>query len=78
MIYLVDSAIQLLNNLGQVNQYPVDKYYKNQLRYPPSKDKYPMDSVIHLSRNSGAPNANFWKISVRKTIWDLEFSEHLL
>ena len=26
----------------------------------------------------GAPNANFRKISVRKTIWDLEFSEHLL
>ena len=28
--------------------------------------------------NSGAPNVNFRKISVRKTIWDLEFSEHLL
>ena len=27
---------------------------------------------------TGAPNDNFWKISVRKTIWDLEFSEHLL
>ena len=27
---------------------------------------------------SGAPNVNFRKISVRKTIWDLEFSEHLL
>ena len=27
---------------------------------------------------SGAPNDNFRKISVRKTIWDLEFSEHLL
>ena len=26
----------------------------------------------------GAPNGNFRKISVRKTIWDLEFSEHLL
>ena len=25
-----------------------------------------------------APNDDFWKISVRKTIWDLEFSEHLL
>ena len=28
--------------------------------------------------NSGAPSVNFWKISVRKTIWDLESSEHLL
>ena len=27
---------------------------------------------------SGAPNDNFRKISVRKTIWGLEFSEHLL
>ena len=27
---------------------------------------------------TGAPNDNFQKISVRKTIWDLEFSEHLL
>ena len=26
----------------------------------------------------GAPNVNFRRISVRKTIWDLEFSEHLL
>ena len=26
---------------------------------------------------SGAPNVNFRKISVRKTISDLEFSEHL-
>ena len=28
--------------------------------------------------DAGAPNDNFRKISVRKTIWDLEFSEHLL
>ena len=27
---------------------------------------------------SGAPNVNFRKIFARKTIWDLEFSEHLL
>ena len=27
---------------------------------------------------TGAPNVNFRKISVRKTILDLEFSEHLL
>ena len=34
---------------------------------------------FELSRDlSGAPNVNFRKISVRKTIWDLEFSEHLL
>ena len=25
---------------------------------------------------TGAPNVNFRKMSVRKTIWDLEFSEH--
>ena len=37
----------------------------------------------HLGRftlwnNQGHPTAIFGKISVRKTIWDLEFSEHLL
>ena len=34
----------------------------------------------YLIRNdlSGAPNVNFRKISVRKTIWDLEFSGYLL
>ena len=26
---------------------------------------------------AGAPNVNFRRISVRKTIWGLEFSEHL-
>ena len=31
-----------------------------------------------LGIDTGAPNVNFRKISVRKTIWDLEFSEHLL
>ena len=29
-----------------------------------------------LSITSGAPNVNFRKISVRKTIWNLEFSAH--
>ena len=30
------------------------------------------------SQSTGAPNDNFRKISVRKTIGDLEFSEHVL
>ena len=30
------------------------------------------------ANQAGAPNVNFRKISVRKTISDLEFSEHLL
>ena len=34
--------------------------------------------VILFPESSGAPNDNFRKISVRKMIWDLEFSEHLL
>ena len=35
--------------------------------------------ILHLEKEeSGAPNVNFRKISVLKTIWDLEFSEHLL
>ena len=32
----------------------------------------------NLQQQSRALNVNFRKISVRKTIWDLEFSEHLL
>ena len=34
--------------------------------------------ILLFERASGAPNVNFRKISVRKAIWDLEFSEHLL
>ena len=35
-----------------------------------------LDQVDEIK--SGAPNDNFRKISVRKTICDLQFSEHLL
>ena len=31
-----------------------------------------------LTISSGAPNVNFRKVSVRNTIWDLQFTEHLL
>ena len=34
--------------------------------------------IKYVGYKTGAPNVNFRKISVRKTIWDLEFSEHLL
>ena len=34
--------------------------------------------VVHRVREQGHPTAIFGKISVRKTIWELEFSEHLL
>ena len=37
----------------------------------------PTSSICIARYISGAPNVNFRKISVRKTIWDLEFSEHL-
>ena len=35
-------------------------------------------SLYSADQLSGAPNVNFRKISVRKRIWNLEFSEHLL
>ena len=35
-------------------------------------------SLYSADQLSGAPNVNFRKISVGKTIWSLEFSEHLL
>ena len=34
--------------------------------------------TLEILLSAGAPNNNFRKISVRKTICDLEFSEHLL
>ena len=37
-----------------------------------------VESIKNNQAKSGVPNDNFQKISVRKTIWDLEFSEHLL
>ena len=37
-----------------------------------------MVSLSQTYKKPGAPNDNFRKISVPKTIWDLEFSEHLL
>ena len=37
-----------------------------------------VESIKNNQAKSGAPNDYFQKISVRKTIWDLEFSEHLL
>ena len=38
VIYPEDSAIQRLNNWGQINHYPVDKYLGNQLCYPMDSD----------------------------------------
>ena len=40
--------------------------------------KMDSSSIVNLLKLSGAPNGNFRKISVRKTIWDLKFWEHLL
>lgn len=36
--------------------------------------------LIYLPRaeGAGAPNPSFWRISVGKTMWDLEFSVHVL
>ena len=41
-------------------------------------NKFESRKICVAGYQSGASNDNFWKISVRKTIWDLEFSEHLL
>ena len=43
--------------------------YRIAIRVPTKKKK---------KKKTGAPNANFRKIPLRKTIWDLEFSEHFL
>ena len=46
--------------------------------FPDCNAKKCHDDQPPVTNSTGAPNGNFWKISVRKTIWDLEFSEHLL
>ena len=50
-------------------------------RTKPSRPTAPPGTLLDdldVCERPGAPNVNFRKISVRKTIWDLEFSEHLL
>ena len=55
---------------------------KREIPLPFSKLFTPFTKVRTLVKNlhnpTGAPNVNLRQISVRKTIWDLEFSEHLL
>ena len=43
----MDNAIQRLNNRGQINHYPTDKYYGNQLRYPLDSDLSGGDSATY-------------------------------
>ena len=61
--------------------YNVKLYLKFSVEYYWSPNNFEQTQVAPRwpnSYKSGAPNVNFRKISVRKTIWDLEFSEHLL
>ena len=55
----------------------VAKHYK-EVRRSRSRVRFRQISLHFSSHKPGAPNVSFRKISVRKTIWDLEFSEHLL
>ena len=48
------------------------------LYYPWAKIRDYTRSLYSADQLSGAPNINFQKISVWKTIWNLEFSNHLL
>ena len=51
-------AVQNLDSaIHWINRYPEDKYYENQLRYP-------VDSVIHLSKNWGQVSNFFIFIAV--------------
>ena len=44
----------------------------------PFLDKRKSLELPHKRERARAPNVDFRKISVRKTIWDVEFSEHFL
>ena len=48
------------------------------LRVPWKRKAPDACKLLSVQKFVGAPNVNFRKISVRKKIWDLEFSEHLL
>ena len=78
------STIQLLNNQGQINRYPSDKYLGNQLRYPVdsglSADKivvgrpilhYLLDSFIH-------PLLNNWGLTVSCKMMKTSMDPHLV
>ena len=51
---------------------------KLSFRSPAEKKQTGTNKQTLFGNYSGAPNVNFRKISVRKTIWNLEFSEHFL
>ena len=53
VIYLEDSAIQRLNNWGQMNHYPVDKYFETNNCAIHWIVIYQVESIIHLSNNRG-------------------------
>ena len=58
VIYPLDSAIQRLNNRGQINHYPADKYIWETDCVIHWTEIYPSDNAIHLSNNWGQTNSN--------------------
>ena len=75
--YSVVKNIALFNNLPCHGKYALGNVNNH--------DLFNHQARVHLScilvspkRNQGRPTTIFGRISVRKTIWDLEFSKHLL
>ena len=74
---ILDAMAILTEAWGRVSEETIRKCFRkagigNQAQQSALNDD---EDVIDIA---GAPNVNFRKISVRKTMWDLEFSEHLL
>ena len=65
------------NYIRPVNTLTVGAVYNYTLQDKDNRANRALDSSI-TADFTGAPNVDFRKISVWRTIWDLEFSEHLL
>ena len=57
-----------------------ENYYQSEwnIKIPAQNVNKRNKQQTKCKRKQGHPTAIFGKMSVRKTIWDLEFSEHLL
>ena len=61
-----------------ITEYSTIKVFLAILKLKKSGMKLKVKLLKISKHGRGAPNVDFRKISVRKTIWDLEFSKHFL
>ena len=72
--FLITPISFILSKVNVLKQH----FRWSQLRNRKNKKNYPNFSISKVQRNHRGTQRQFSEISVRKTIWDLELSEHLL